>query len=447
MGAATVQALYKPIVRKKYGDISEILSATQQYYKKISLYYLICVIAIASVYPFLVDSSINKSTIGIILLLQGLSGVINFYFQATLKQLVIAEGRSYVISNISLIIHICTSIIKISLIFWGADIIYIQIAFFVISILQMVLYNVYFRKRYRWVDLKTSPNFSALHQKNSFLIHQISYLVFSSTDILILSIFGDFKVASIYAVYNMVMSSLNTLISTVNNSLSFILSLTYNEDLERYIRLHDSYNTYYITFTFSMMSICYILFAPFISLYTSGADINYVDSYLPLLFCLVQILSCTRMVSSNLIRIAGHMKQTVSRSIYEAGINIVISVILVNMIGIYGVLIGTIVALIYRTNDIIIYSERNILQRNPFKTYKPIMINSLIFTGIVLINKKLPLEFISYIDFVKYGFIISLTLLPIYFIVNSVLNIRDFKYVMKILKPHIKYFRNMKWLQ
>ena len=113
VGAATVQALYKPIARKNDNNISRILSATRIYYNKISFYYLICVVLLAVIYPLFVDSNISKVTIGIILILQGLSGVINFYFQSTLKQLVIAEGRSYLIFNISLIIRICSSVVKI----------------------------------------------------------------------------------------------------------------------------------------------------------------------------------------------------------------------------------------------------------------------------------------------------------------------------------------------
>lgn len=438
VGTATVQALYRPITKKDHNDISGILSATQKYYKRVSLYYIICVVVLAIVYPLLVDSSISKVTIGIILLLQGLSGVINFYFQATLKQLVIAEGRSYVISNIALVVNVCTSIIKITLIYLGADIVYIQFAFFVISILQILLYNLYFRKKYRWVNLKVAPNFDALTQKNSFFIHQISGLIFSSTDVLLLSIFCDFKVVSIYAIYNLVMTSLNTLASTLNNSLLFVLSLTYHEDKKKYANLHDAYNTYYITFIFSLMSVCYMLFLPFIDIYTRGADLMYVDSYLPFLFCLIQILSCTRMVSSNLINIAGHIKQTVSHSIFEACINIVVSVALVKSLGIYGVLIGTTVALLYRTSDIIIYSEKMILHRSPLNTFKPIIINALLFISVVLINRKLDLVFNSYIECIKWGISITIIIMPIYFIVNSVLARKEFIYLIGIIKPHVE---------
>lgn len=440
VGVATVQALYKPLAEQKTNDISRILSATHSYYKRISLYYVICVIVLALTYPFLVKSGIDKLSIALILLLQGFSGVINFYFQATLRQLMIAEGRNYVITNISLIISISTSFIKILLIFVGANILLIQFAFFVVSVLQVLLYQLYFKKKYKWVNFAVEPNFAALSQKSSFLVHQVSGLIFSSTDLLVLSIFCDFKVASIYAIYNLIMSSLNALASTVNNSLSFILGLTYHEDKKIYMRLHDAYNTYYVAFIFSIFSICYLLFLPFINLYTHGADINYVDAYLPFLFCLIQILSCTRMVSSNLISISGHVKQTRIRSMIEACINIIVSVSLVNIMGIYGVLIGTIVALLYRTNDIIIYSDRRILKRSTFKSYKTIIINGLLFAFLVFINDNLNLMFESYFEFLICGIVISLIIIPIYFIINSVFNKNDYNFILSIVKPHIKKY-------
>ncbi|MFF5396689.1 lipopolysaccharide biosynthesis protein [Peribacillus butanolivorans] len=437
IGAATVRALYKPVSMKEYNDISGILSATRKYYNKISLYYLFCVLLLAVLYPLLVDSSISKVTIGIIVLLQGLTGVIHFYFQATLKQLIIAEGRSYVLSNIALMINICSSITKITLIYLGADIIYIQVAFFGISLLQLLLFQFYFRRKYTWVDFKVKPSFDKLAQRNAFLIHQVSSLVFSSTDMLILSIFSDFKTVSIYAIYNLVILSLNTLIKTVNESFSFVLGHTYHVDKKKYMRLHDAYHTFYITLIFSIMSVCYMLFLPFIRLYTQGADINYVDSYLPLLFCLIPILSCIRMVPNNLIIIEGHMQQTVVRTIVEASINLVVSVVLMNLIGIYGVLLGTIVALLYRSNDIILYSDMKILKRNPLKTYKPIIINSTLFVIVVLMYSKMNIIINSYFEFFQWGIIFS-SITLVYFIVISVSSRREFKFVIRIIKPHAK---------
>lgn len=55
----------------------------------------------------------------------------------------------------------------------------------------MALFEIYIHKNYGWIDLSVEPNEAAISQKNSVLIHQISTLVFSNTDVLVLSVFQD----------------------------------------------------------------------------------------------------------------------------------------------------------------------------------------------------------------------------------------------------------------
>ena len=87
------------------------------------------------------------------------------------------------------------------------------------------------------------------------------------------------------------------------------------------------------------------------------------------------MLSACRVVDNQLIKLSFHAKQTVVRSMIEAAINVIVSIAAVQFIGIYGVLLGTIAALLYRTNDFIIYANTKILMRSPKKNmhwYYPI---------------------------------------------------------------------------
>ena len=141
-----MQALYSPIVANDRKGISEILSATNRYYRKVSLYYFICITAISIVYPFIVQSDIDKVSIGFVVFLQGLSGVINFYFQATIKQLYCSRRESYVESNVHLFIYILTSAAKIVMIYFSTTIVMIQLATLFVSIVRMLIYRLYFKK-------------------------------------------------------------------------------------------------------------------------------------------------------------------------------------------------------------------------------------------------------------------------------------------------------------
>lgn len=53
VGTVTLQALYKPVAEKDEKSINSILSATHHYYKRTSIYYLIGLIILSAVYPFI----------------------------------------------------------------------------------------------------------------------------------------------------------------------------------------------------------------------------------------------------------------------------------------------------------------------------------------------------------------------------------------------------------
>ena len=61
---------------------------------------------------------------------------------------------------------------------------------------------------------------------------------------------------------------------------------------------------------------------PFVEMYTSGiGDVNYIDSYLPVLFTLILLMNQIRIPALITINVAGHFKETQSGAIVEAIIN------------------------------------------------------------------------------------------------------------------------------
>ncbi|MBM6738553.1 lipopolysaccharide biosynthesis protein [Faecalicatena fissicatena] len=420
IGNASVNALYKPIVDRDIHTISEIYCATKKYYCKVTIIYFICVVLFAAIYPFCITTSLNHISVILLILFEGMGGVISFWLVAALKQVLIADGRNYIIANITMLVRVSTSIAKIIIISLGYDVLLVQASWFVINCIQVFSYVYYFKRKYAWIEKIENPSIEYLAQKNAFLVHEISGVIFSSTDTFVISTFCGLIAASIYSIYNLVFNSLNSLISAVNNGMHFILGQTYAKDLEKYVKVHDAYDSIYMAVVFSLMSVAYVLIYPFVSLYTSGIeDANYIVEGLPFLFALIQMLSCSRAVASRLINVAGYARATQNRSILEAALNLGVSLILVNIIGIYGALIGTIVALLYRTNDIIIYANTKILKRSPWITYKKMLANFFIFGLIIILEQYLCTWFLdkcsSYLYLAVIAVPVTLVVCIIYF--------------------------------
>ena len=115
-------------------------------------------------------------------------------------------------------------------------------------------------------------------------------------------------------------------------------------------------------------------------------------------------------------------KATIGRSLFESAINIVVSIVLVNKIGMYGVLIGTIVALLYRSNDMIIYSNRKILNRSPLKEYKLYVVNFLTFFVFYFLSQKVELHIETYLGLLVEAIKVTAVVGIVYVLVNIMTN-------------------------
>ncbi len=420
IGTAALQALYEPVATDNKKNISQIMAATDRYYKRTGILYGVAVIVLAITYPLLIETSIETYIIIAIILLQGFSGVIKYFFQGKLVILLRVDGKSYITTNATTIVTIAAHIAQIVLIYIGFDIVAVQSAYFIINLFQMIYIVYYIKKNYKWLDLKEKPNYNALDQSKFVVLHQISGLIFNNTDILILTYFCGLKVVSVYALYNLIFSCVSNIIDTLCSSVEFVLGQAFNSNRNHFLRLQEVYETYYIGISFCFFTITLVMFPSFITIYATGiTDINYVDVLLPYLFATVNVLMYARRTSSQIINFAGHFQQTQWRSVIESVINIVITLIMVNIFGIYGVLMGTIAALIYRTNDIIIYANWNILGRNPWNTYRRWFQNTAImFLCVTTLNQILP-TINGYIEWGLNAIWISILCFCIYIIVDS----------------------------
>ncbi|AKG34214.1 lipopolysaccharide biosynthesis protein [Paenibacillus durus] len=420
VGAASIQALYRPIGQNDRSKINDILAATSIYYKKTGLYYFAAVVLIAFVYPFVIESGFDALTVMAVVALSGLGGAVNYYFQGKFRVLLIAEGKSYIESSVVMVANIVNSLVRILLLLQGFDIIAVQAVYFIVMLLQIVVYRLYIRKYYNWIDLNRKPDYAAISQKNSALVHELSYLIFRNTDILVLTVFTNLKIVSIYVLYNMVFNFVDNLVQMLSGSLKFALGQSYFDNRAKFMKMYNMYETYYIGFIFAVISMVTILILPFMHLYTVGIkDINYIDYLLPLLFAAAKLLINARTPADAVIEIAGHFRSTQGRSILESVINLVCSIGFVLLFGIYGVLMGTIAALLYRSLDMIIYSNRRLLERSPWVTLRKWGANIALFVSIELIIQSVNLPIHSFFSLIIWGLVLSALIFPLYFTVNS----------------------------
>ena len=441
VGTATLQALYGPVGKEDRSEINGILAATDQLYRRTGILYFLAFVALALVYPFAVQSALEKPVIFAVIVLTGFSGVISYFFQGKYNILLLAEGKNYINSNLSIVTYILTSAAKIALLLHGYDVVALQLMYCLFNILKMLYIEWYIRRNYRWIDLHVKPDYQSIAQKNFVLVHQVSSLIFNNTDTLILSLTLGLKAVSVYAMYTLLFGMINTMIGTMNGSVQFVLGQTFHQDRERYLKLHDAYEAFNMALVFSMYCVANLFILPFMGLYTSGVtDINYIDPLLPYLFIGVFLLNTGRESSNLVIKYAGHFQQTVGRSMFEAILNLTVSLVGVWKFGLYGVLIGTIAALLYRTNDMILYANRRILNRSPWITYRRWLLNAALFVVVTVVGKRFfaGVALDTYPKIIFWAAVSCIVVLPLFFAVVSLFDRETWRFARDLLTPYVK---------
>lgn len=419
IGVATTQALYKAVAKDDWNEISAIMNASSGFYRRTGTIYFIGVVITSLFYAVFVKTPLFPSQVFLLILFSGMGNVLNYFFQSKYIALLNTEGKTYIHVGINTVIQIFTQILKIIMISNRFDIVLIYFVYLMITAMQILALNIYMHRNYRnKLNHAVKPNRQALNQHSSVLIHQISGVVFSNTDVLILTAFTNLQYVSIYTIYNMVITNLNVLTITVLDSFTSALGLIYNESKERFNKVYDLYELGSWIVCFILMSVTLLLYKPFITLYTANADINYVDTILPMLFVLNQLLSFIRMPGLKVMNIEGCFKDTRSRTIIETVINLFVSLIAVQFIGIYGVLLGTTVALSYRTVDIIIYSNRKILKRKWTMILRRLLVNVAMFVILFFLLRQWIVNINSVAEFLVMGIKTTFVATGVYLLAN-----------------------------
>jgi len=421
---ATLQALYKSVGQDDQEQTSIVIRTSQHYYQRISVIYALMVLVISVGYPLIVKSEIPYWETFIIIVLQGAVGVINFAFRAAHQQLLNAEGKYYVISLITLLTTVLTYAAKILSIGYFNSVVIMQVMSVLVIIVQVTIYAIYFNRRYKWLDKNARIDESLLENRKYYFTQQIAGLIFNSTDTFVLSIFCGLKVASVYATYNLVYTALAQIISLIRGSTSFVLGQSFHKDETFFKRVYDAYSAMQSMIGGVMASISMVLIINFIQLYTEGInDVNYVDFIAALLFSFNLMLECSRGASLASANIAGKAPDTTWRYILEAAINLISSLILVNFVGMKGVLLGTSIAGLYRTTDSIIYTNIHVLNRSSIHEFKNVLVDFVLFFGIVYMSHNvISINATSYIQLVGYAVVTGIIVLAVYGLTFIVLN-------------------------
>ena len=421
VGLATSQALLKPVATHDKNSINSILAATKNHYIKIGFVYSAAVAVIAVVYGFFVDTGMSPYTVIALVLLNGIPSLITFFIQGKYCILLETDGYQYIITNSQTALQVVSGFLKVGVLLLTNDLILMQASYCLVAVAQLLYITFYARRHYKWLDLKTEPDFKAISQKNSVLVHQISAMVFNNTDILLLSFLTDFSTVSVYYIYNLFFSQVETFISGLVKGFNFALGQLFSVDKEEFLKKYRIYETLYIGTNFVVYTAMCVFLLPLIQIYTGGInDADYINPTLIFLFVIAKMFSAGKLPASQVVEYSGHFNKTRWHAICEMVINLSLTVVGILLWGICGALLGTVAALAFRTVATLYYTNKKILSRSVMKSVIPLLANCAVFAFIYIIFGTTHFCDLKFLPLCLHGVLNMLWIVPLYFAANVI---------------------------
>lgn len=435
VGSATIQALYGLVAKNDRERINRVLSATAAYYNRIGICYSLIVLGIAWVYAFWVPTGIDSFTVFSLVLLNGLPSVFSYFVQAKYRLLLETDGRKYILTNSEAVVQLLSGFGKILVLLLTDSLVLIQLVYCLIASGQLLYTFRYARRRYPWLSFREKPDYAAISQKNAVLIHQISGMVFNNTDIILLSVLADFKVVSVYSIYNLFFTQVQSFLTSLTSGFAFALGQLFHTDRESFRRIFRAYETAYIMGTSMIFTLMAVFLLPLIQIYTGGIqDADYLNPTLLLLFVLCNMLSAAKLPVSQVVEFAGHFRDTRWHAVAEMAVNLSCTVVGILRFGICGALFGTGLALLIRSLLVIFHVNRKILGRSLFDTYSLWLINGGVFAAVLRIYPVDHFCGLSFWPLFARGVVNALWIVPVFLLASFLLRRQDFMTLLTLVR-------------
>ena len=186
--------------------------------------------------------------------------------------------------------------------------------------------------------------------------------------------------------------------------------------------------------TFISVYFCFtlsgLLITPFVQLYTNGiTDVDYIQPIFGVLIVMAEGLYLIKEPHLDLSYSANKFKELSVPAFVEAGINILVSIILVHKLGLIGVAIGTISGMTYRMAYQIYFTTKIVKNRKQWIFYKKLLAFSFVTLIGVAICHFVPLTEITVWNWVLHAFIYALIFGVLYLILSLLLFKKDVRYL------------------
>lgn len=421
VGAVIQSSLYKPLAEKDDVEISKIVVSGQKFFSRLAKILLVYVIILMVVYPLVAKSNFGFLYTATMILVISISSFAQYYFGIVNSLLITANQRGYFSFNIQTATMILNTIACFILIKIGASIHIVKLTTSLIYLFRPILLSLYVKKNYN-IDWNIKYSEEPIKQKWNGIAQHVASVVLDGTDNIVLTIFMGLEAVSIYSVYNLVVSGVKKLLLSMTNGIQSLMGeMLAKEEFDKLRKFFGWVEWSIHTGTIFIFAVTSVLIVPFVEVYTSGInDANYTQPMFALLIVAANAGHCLRLPYNLMILAGGHYKQTQSNYVVASILNIVFSILLVKFLGLVGIAIGTLIAMLYQTIWMAIYDSKNFIKWPIRNFVKQFLIDFITAILIILIGKIVSINDITWVGWILYAIKVSLIAVVFILLINYI---------------------------
>ena len=373
ISSAITFSMYKPLSQNN----TELITTLIAFYRKVYRIIAIVVLAIGFVILPFIDFFIDKrpdipESLEVIFILYVINSVFT-YISISNHSILNADQNEYIITLFNNALLVIRTIIQIVWVFKVGTFIPTLIIQFICTLAGNVLISIIARNKYPYIKNKNKRKLSKENLKEisekirAMFLYRVGAFVVNGTDNILMSKFIGIATVGIYSNYTMLIGIIKTFTGYLCSSLTPSIGnhIAIKNDNESKDEMHSIFNILYFMFFWisSFTAVCLSsLLNPFITLWIND---TYVLSELIVLFIIINyyIYSMRRLmiVYRNALGLYIEAKY---KPVIEAIINLVMSIVLLNYMGVLGIVVGTIISDVATG----VWIEPYILYKKYFKT-------------------------------------------------------------------------------
>ena len=432
IGGVARAALYEPLANNNTIAISNVIAEIKRFFRKIAYIFIVYVIILACAYKTISNIQCFDwiSTAELVIVIS-ISTFAQYSIGISYSVLLQADQKTYIVQAISVITTILNTLLIVVLTKIGSNLIVVKLVSSVVFALRPIAMWIYVKNCYDLPSTKGQNDSKALKQKWNALSQHIAYFLHSNTDVVVLTVLKDLETVAVYAIYNMIVSNVQNLITSFAAGMEAVFGELYaKKEIRKLNDIFGYYETMLSIVSLFFMIATTTLIIPFVRLYTRNVhDVNYIVPIFAVLLILSSMIFCLRFPYHSVVIAAGEFKETEWASYGEAIANITVSVVLVKKFGLVGVASGTVAAVVFRFLFYVWYLSKNVICRDLALFIKRTGVNiGTYIIGVYLGDRVVRLMiFDSYFDWIKGAIGVSVLSMGIVLMVISIFYKKDVK--------------------